>query len=564
MKAEKKQLIILTKHFFKSFFENEDISSESNSWKKLITVLFLLGIIAGFLSHILLKRYFLITYEGDLWVEKFFFITFFMIVMGVLSVLQWRNVFLDSRDHAQLSQLPIKDRTLFLSKFLSLLGLIGFFFLSTTLLSSFIFPIYLSKTYDCNVFSFLYFSCVHSISCFLAYSFIFILCNLFNGILMLTLSNSLYERITTHLQVFLFIIFSFSMIFFVSFYYLYPEMYSSFSSLKESGSKIFYILPSFWFVGLYEYLLGKSDPLFQSLTMIALLATLIVIVLFVWVTLLNYRNIKRFEGTRKANENLRTRPSSLKKIFNSLVLRNSVQRATFYFFFITLKKIKKYKLMLGGYLAMPISLYFVVIMALKFTNTYGTSFLYERLILTLPHILTIFLVVGARIISNYPESLESNWIFRILEDKDSKHYLIGLKKGIFFLLVLPLLTLLFIFYVFFLPLTDVLLHMSYSLLNSLIIIYIIFMNYPKIPFTCSYEAVGINFSKIWIGIGLLSYIYAASNFGHQIIKHPYLFSYYLISVFILMAVLLVVRKNINQGENRLVFEEDSRFRGLEL
>jgi hypothetical protein len=183
MKEYNNQIIVLTKHFVKVFFENEDLSMESKAWRKLLTILILLGIISGFLTHSLLKRYLYVPDGGTSWIEKCYFITFFMIIIGILSTLQWKTIFLDSRDYNQLALLPIKTKTLFLSKFFSLFGLMGVFFLSTTFLSSFLFPLYLLNTGKFNIFSFLHFCGVHLISCFLAYFFVFIASSLLNGIL---------------------------------------------------------------------------------------------------------------------------------------------------------------------------------------------------------------------------------------------------------------------------------------------------------------------------------------------------------------------------------------------
>jgi hypothetical protein len=354
------------------------------------------------------------------------------------------------------------------------------------------------------------------------------------------------------------------MIFSVAFFNFYPEVYSSFSSFKENNPKIFFLLPPFWFVGLYESLLGNSNPLFGTLASLALLMTLIAVIFYLWITFLNFRNLKGNGVARKVKEKSHQQNTLIIKAFNTIFLRDSVQRGVFYFFLITLKRIKKYKLILGGYVAIPISLFLTVLMTLKFTSTFGSFLIYEKLVLTLPHILIIFLVIGAKVLSNFPESIKANWIFKITENSNTENYIVGLKKGIFFLLVFPSLFLLFIFYLFILPYKDASLYSLYSLINSLFLIGIVFFNYFKIPFTCTYVSSKISAKVIWAGVGLLSYIYAATVIGFYILKHPHLFLHYVVFMVILFLAFKAVRMYVHKGKTRLLYEENSKLLNLDL
>ncbi len=564
IKNEKNQFIVLTKHFFKRFFENEDISLESNAKQKLRTILVLLGILGGYLAHTLLYPYLSSHDKSASWVEKCYFVTFFMIIMGILSILQWKTISLDLSDYDNLALLPIKARTLFLSKFLSLLGLMSIFFLSTTIVSSFLFPIYLLNADKLNVLSFLRFSGAHLVSCFLAYFFVFIACGLLGGVLMLTLSTSFYQKFSTYIQIFLLIIFSFVMVLFVTFFNLYPEIYSSFPSLLENNSEMLYVLPSFWFVGLYESFLGNHDMLFNSSARFAILGTILVGVLYLWIGLLNYKKFNSKQEVRTKTAKSLQRDNCFIKIFNIVFLKDPVQRAVFYYFLITLKRIKKYKLMLGAYEAIAFSLFLVLLMTFGFKLTHEDFLLHEKLVLSLPHVMTVFLLIGARVISSFPESLEANWIFKLTEKSGTDDYLTGLKKGIFFLIILPSFLLLFVFYLLLLPLKDASFYSLYGLINSLILIGVVFFNYSKIPFTCTYKAKKINANMIWLIIASLSYSYAASVFGYQLLKRPDLFRFYIALVALIFIVFRILRKYVYKKNAKLLYEESLEFSGLDL
>jgi len=565
IKEEKEQFLVLIKHFFNRFFENDDISFESNAKQKLLTVLVLLGILGGGLSHSLLKQYIFSPDGGTPWIEKCFFITFFMIVMGFLSILEWEAIFLDSRDYHNLALLPIKTRTLFSAKFFSLLCLMSLFFFSITVLSSILFPLYLIRPDNFNILLFARYCGVHFLSCFSAYFFIFLACSLLNGILMLSVSFYFYQKLSACFQVFFLIIFSFTMVLFVAFFKLYPEMYSSWTFIKENNSIILYVLPSFWFVGLYESLLGNKEPFFNSLAYLSIIATFLVLFLYLWIATLSYKkHLKCKKEIRKKTANSRKHDKVFIKMFNMTFLKDLVQRAVFYFFNITLRRVKKYKLILGGYAAIPLSLFLVLLVTLDFNLSYEDFLIHEKLILSLPHILTLFLVFGARVISNFPESVEANWIFKLTEINNRGNYITGLKKGVFFMIVLPSFLLLFAFYLILLPGKDAALYCLYGLLNSLIVIEIIFFNYSKIPFTCTYISRKLNTTTICVIIIFLSYVYIASTFGYNLLKNPHIFPFYSGTVAFILIMLKILRKYVYKENNELLYEESSKFSGLDL
>ena len=51
-----------------------------------------------------------------LWSDRCLYLSFSMLVMGAVTVLEWDALFPDRRDYATLTPLPISSRTIFLGK----------------------------------------------------------------------------------------------------------------------------------------------------------------------------------------------------------------------------------------------------------------------------------------------------------------------------------------------------------------------------------------------------------------------------------------------------------------
>jgi len=257
-KGDARQFLVLTRHFFNLFFQNDLVAFEEQMKQRLIAVLALLVVLGGHISNSILFKYLFVPDNGISWQEKGFFISFFMIVLGFITVLEWDVIFPDARDYSNLIGLPVKIRTFFSSKFASFLLFIALFSAGVNLMATFVFPYYLSRYRSLSVVFLLRFGLVHFLSCFLANVFMFFFCIFLQGILMVVLSQSLFKKVSLIFRFILLVAFVFLMFFHLltSVTWL-PHEISSFEELKESNSTFIYAYPPMWFVGIYEKLLGN-------------------------------------------------------------------------------------------------------------------------------------------------------------------------------------------------------------------------------------------------------------------------------------------------------------------
>jgi len=67
-----------------------------------------------------------------------------------------------------------------------------------------------------------------------------------------------------------------------------------------------------------------------------------------------------------------------------------------------------------------------------------------------------------------------------------RHYFVGLKKAVFFEALFPLFVLVFVFTYYLWGWRPALMHCLYGLTASVLLMEVLFLRYPKVPFTCTF------------------------------------------------------------------------------
>jgi hypothetical protein len=112
-------------------------------------------------------------------------------------------------------------------------------------------------------------------------------------------------------------------------------------------------------------------------------------------------------------------------------------------------------------------------------------------------VLPFFALVGLRLSAVYPAALGANWIFRLTEVPGSADYAAGVRRAAFRTVVLPLLGLLAIPYaVLWGPLAAAA-HVALALAVALVTSEWLFLGFPKVPFTCTYQPGKANLRVTW-------------------------------------------------------------------
>ena len=200
MIEEVRQYLVLTRHFFNRLFQNDIVDFEDQMKERTIGVLAILAGFCGFFAYIALYKYAWIEDTGTSWREKALLTTLYMLVMGLVAVLEWDIIFPDSRDFANLSPLPLHARTLFAAKFSSLFLFVGIFALGINSISTLSFLVYLPQWQPSPLVFAGKLLLVHLLTMFLACFFVFFFNVALIGLLLSLLGYRLFTRLSAYIR----------------------------------------------------------------------------------------------------------------------------------------------------------------------------------------------------------------------------------------------------------------------------------------------------------------------------------------------------------------------------
>jgi hypothetical protein len=522
---------LLIRHFILRFINNETLLFDNQHRVNLIALLSLLAVSIGFLSHLLLRLY-LFGLKPDLlnlWLEKAYFMTITMGLVGIIYTIMWDNLSIDRRDYANLLMLPLRPGVLFISKFLSALVLVTLTTLIFNFLPTLIFSFYLTRQLHFNP---LRFGIIHLFTHFLAYLFIFFWIACIQSVARSLSKPRWYRKISTIIQTLLLMVF-------ISLLIWFPTVYPLLSSLKEESSLFVYAFPPLWFVGIGEILMGSSDSVYSVYPHITLMTFTIPIGLYLLGMPMYFRKYLKTRTEAKPFFKIPRFKTLLKNGFNTLVLGLPPVRASFYFSIKTLNRCKKHKMHLLTFWIIPLSVIFVGLAVLYVKYEAGFFKTINLYLVAVPLILLFFLVWGIRTVITYPVNQEANWIFSL--KPNTNHWLVarGLKRAFMFSIVFPLMGIMFFFYLYLWGFLPALGHVLFCTTITFLLISILFANYRKLPFISPRVNQKANhlILRSFLLASFLFFIYLFSRLGKYLIENPeYYFLFYLFisMVFFLM------------------------------
>jgi hypothetical protein len=530
------QFSILTRHFFDRFFQNDIVDFEDQMKEKVIGGMAFLAILGLQVANAILFKYQFLDEEGPSWVDKCYFLWVFMLLLGFITVVEWDVIFPDRRDYLNIIPLPVKVRTFFLAKSASFFLFIGIYSVAAHALASFSFGYFLTRFRSGSPLYILRYMAAHLIAGSAANVFLFFLCVFVQGLLMSLLSYGLYKRISLIIRFVLLTSIVFLLIVSFTASVSIPQSFSNFPPMKDAQDPFLYAFPPMWFTGLYEYLLGNREPFFVTLSRFALWAVLASVLAFFGAAAISYtRHLKKSLEVRRGRLNLNKVKDLLSRGFDAIFLRNPTQRAVFHFFGQTLARSTVHKMRLFNYLAVSSALALIMLSTTQLLRSHMT--VSNRSLLAIPLVLSFFLLLGIRALANVPASLEANWVYQITERKPRRHYFAGLKKAVFFEMLFPLFVLVFVFYYYLWGSKLALLHCLYGLAASVLLMEVLFLRYPKVPFTCTFVPGKAKVHIYWLPYVIGFVVYA--SFLSSLERFLFVYPRYFLNYFVICGVLFV-------------------------
>lgn len=539
---------ILFRHFFSRMlavdllkFENQRLESRV----VLLVILAVAGLLAGSVAY---EPFLLFGMTGlvpaDLWMYESLMVTFSMALVGVIAVASWDRLFLDRRDHANLLPLPVTAGTLFAGKALGLMA-----FVATVTLAGNFFPVLMATAYTSDILDSIAAGPAHFTAVLLAGIFVFLAVTLLRLLFTALLPPLLARRAGIAVQMLLLLLF-------LSPFVWFPMLFRSLHDLKMQGSPLFTFFPPLWFTGIFDRLIGQRDPLLGKSAGIGLAAVVLLLAGFPFLARAGLIRFMRAAGGPQAGGRRSRRPFRGLRSWRAFFLRHPIERAVFSFFMLTLRRSREPMLKLTLLLALPVS-YLLSRFAFLYLKGGLAGKAFTTWLLSLPLILSFFLIVGIRLIVVTPHLLPASFIFRVSERSPLRPYVSGVRKAVFCSAILPPLLVCLWLSLCFWPWRAAALHALFCLAVALPLQEACFFAFRRIPFAAEHEPGKMNLHFYWPLLLAGGYAYHSiwTWCGSRLMRTPGKYpTFFLLTA--LVYALLRIEQRQRLARESLVFEEE--------
>ncbi len=475
---------LLTRHFFGRFFDNEFLSPGGEMVVSVTQILALLPVPGAVLSlyYIFMKYAFLIVKVHswaavDSWSDRCFFVSFSMIVTGLVTLLYWDNLFPDRKDYLNLVPLPLTLRTLFLSKVTSLILFMGLFSVMINAVSGILFPLAATMSHATSADS-LRFLVAHFVSVVAGSAFVFLLLVAVQGACMTLLSRRLFRSVSVVIQ-------SSLLVLLLSSFFVLSDLIVA---IRGSHNPLYqHLFVPAWFTALYDRILGVTRVHATSVSWH--IAGIAVVSVFVLATAFYAVSYRRYLGQfHEASSACGDRLNVVGKLFSLVrraVGREPEEAAAFDFVTATLSRSPRHRMVLGSCLGVALAFCLAGLFILITREGQAGWHRLSLTLLSIPSILSFFLLCGVRFAFAIPSELSANWIFRTGVFRPEVYWR-GVRAAVWMVVLVPVFVVTVFLFNFFWGWSSAWRFSLIEALAAVILMERMFLDFPKIPFTCSY------------------------------------------------------------------------------
>ena len=478
--------LLLVRHFFGRFFDNEIVSQTGDMRTNVVQAFGLVATPGMFVPFYMIPQRARFDHPfAHNWVllsDYYFFILFSMVVMGFVMVFEWDALFPDRKDYLILTPLPLSGNGIFAAKTLALVAFLGIFAIDANLFCTVLAPLVTGGegTLGPVVWKLI---AIHGASVLGAGAFVALSIASVQGVLINVLTGRGFRRVSPWVQMAL-------MGILIVMLFLTPLACAGIRPLVERNSPLLRWFPPFWFLGLYlDMLPGRpAGPVFHELAAIARQALAISAAAFVVTYLAGYRRHARrvmetVEGTVGGPSRLRV---AFDRMVNRWLLPHPLERATFHFISNTMLRNPRQRLFLAAFGGVAVALTLPALVRIGARPGMPMVIFEAAGLLSAPLTLSFFVVSGLRAAFNFPAELRANWIFQICESEDRILHIRAARKWIALMGIAPLFILLTPVEIWFRGWRLGFIHLTFALGLSLVLLNLLLVWFRKIPFTCSY------------------------------------------------------------------------------
>lgn len=339
-----------------------------------------------------------------------------MFAVGVFMAWRWDTLFLDEQDYLVVGPLPVDYRTLFFSKLAALVASVGLIALAASFVPLILYPGMAAVGGVGALREYL----VHPLIVVLAVAFIFSFFVAAQSILLLMFPYNLARRLGPFVQV----ISLAALMFMAICAFDSSELIRDF---QGNGAQWLVWMPPFWFVGLYQRMLGQTDPLWIALARTAWTALGGTAAVATATLALTYsRHLKQLVEAKPARGSAHS--SRLLALVSRMFTRTPGQRAGFEFFLCTISRSQRHRLSIAALLA------FAVALSVQgdVIGMFGLSQQVQMTInaLSMPLIFSFFAIAGLLWASTIPLGAKPAWIFEIAGSDRYPEIIAGCRRAL--------------------------------------------------------------------------------------------------------------------------------------
>ena len=401
---------VLVRHFLERFFNNEMVSAEGDAKTRLVQAACVLGLPGLVVALYLYTPYHMARQVRPYWpraADHYFYVLYAMVAMGLVTIFEWDLLFPDLLDVLVLSLLPIRNGRTFAARVTAISLLLGATLLDSGFMALLVLP---AATDPVSLPRFL---AAHIVAVAMSGTFGAAFFLALEGCLLALYGDRFFRRVSLGLQ-------GIAVIALLSLLFLYPVTFGALPRIVQARSPIASWCPSFWFLGVYQRILGGPStlPAFTRLAHIGIGATAGAVFLAVASYPLAWwrRTCGLVEGAVRRNK-LSPLAQPLRPLVHSLLVRTPAGRAIWHFIGQNLLRVPRYRMILVMAAGMGAALVLATVVRVRVSHA-AFAFLIAPagLRATVP-IVAFWTVSGLRTTFLAPADPRGRWIFRAVAGK---------------------------------------------------------------------------------------------------------------------------------------------------
>jgi len=420
VQKRRSQFGVLVAHLLHRFFHNELLTSDDET-KRVMLISYAVA-----LPGLLVAMFLFPAYHGfppyplhrSFWSQAsdhYFYVMYSFVVMGAATVYEWDLLFPDLLDIFVLSVLPIAKERLFFGRVLALGIFLGLVLAGTSAFGTILLPLVAEQH------SFLRHLLAHAIAVTMSGVFGAAIFLSLQGVLLNVVGEQIFRRITPVLQ-------GASIMVLLAILLLHPTISASLRPLLGSDSPAVQYFPPFWFLGVYERIMGgpSSEPIFHSLARTGCWAVMLMVVCTLVTYPLAYRRRVRqlIEGARAVDSSLNSY-GAIDGLLHATILRRPKQRAVFHFVHQTILRYQRQRVMVALFGGLCVALALSEMVVLHVSRGHVRPGLLATGIRAAIPILVFWIVAGLRAVMSAPVDRRGRWIFSTIAGRPRAEHLSG-------------------------------------------------------------------------------------------------------------------------------------------